>query len=168
MIIRQLEPKDAKGYRELRLEALLTNPDAFITTYEQEKQRPNPIESTANRLESDLSHTFGVFAEENIVGSVTLMKETQPKLAHKASILAMYVSLDFRGKGAGAALLQEAQRFAKEIEIEMLQLCVVSDNTAAKKLYEKAGFHEYGVEHKAIKLPERYLDEVHMVHFIKN
>ncbi|UOQ92704.1 GNAT family N-acetyltransferase [Halobacillus shinanisalinarum] len=168
MIIRQLERKDADSYRELRLEALLTNPDAFITTYEQEKQRPNPVESTASRLESDLSHTFGVFSEEKLVGNVTLMKETHPKFAHKASILAMYVSPDFRGKGAGEALLKETKRYAAEIELEILQLSVVTDNTAARKLYEKAGFHEYGVEHKAIKLPNRYLDELHMVHFIKN
>jgi hypothetical protein len=34
--IRRLQPKDAALYRELRLEALLRNPEAFSSTFEAE------------------------------------------------------------------------------------------------------------------------------------
>ncbi|WP_163529542.1 GNAT family N-acetyltransferase [Halobacillus ihumii] len=168
MIIRPLSGSDANAYRTLRLEALQTNPDAFITTYEQEKNKPNAIETTAQRLNSDKAHTFGVFIEEKLVGNVTLQKESHQKFAHKASILAMYVHPECRGQGAGEKLLEKAIQFSKGIGIEVLQLSVVKDNLPAKMLYEKVGFHEYGVEHKAIKIKDRYLDEIQMEYFLED
>ncbi|WP_079529276.1 GNAT family N-acetyltransferase [Halobacillus hunanensis] len=168
MIIRPLSGSDASTYRTLRLEALQTNPDAFITTYEQEKNKPDAIETTVQRLNSDEAHTFGVFIEEKLVGNVTLQKEPHPKFSHKASILAMYVHPECRGQGAGEMLLEKAIQFAKGIGLEILQLSVVKDNLPAKKLYEKVGFREYGIEHKAIKIEDRYLDEILMEYFLQD
>ncbi|QAS51741.1 GNAT family N-acetyltransferase [Halobacillus litoralis] len=167
MQTRELNGSDAARYYELRLEALLTNPDAFITTYEQEKQRPDPIKSTADRLDSKTSRTFGLFSEETLVGVVTLIKEAHPKFAHKASIVAMYITPENRRKGGAELLIQEVILFSQAIHLEVLHLSVVTDNQPAKKLYEKLGFESYGVERKAIKLPDRYLDEEHMALFLK-
>lgn len=168
MNTRELNGSDAEAYYELRLEALLTNPDAFITTYEQEKQKPNPLKTTAERLDSDISRTFGLFIEEKLSGVVTVMKQTHPKFSHKANILAMYICPSARRKGGAAKLLQEVIIFAEAINLELLQLSVVTENQPAKQLYEKVGFVSYGIEEKAIKLPNRYLDEEHMVLFLKN
>ncbi|MBX0357241.1 GNAT family N-acetyltransferase [Halobacillus sp. Nhm2S1] len=167
MQVRELNQSDAEEYYRLRLEALLTNPDAFITTYEQEKQRPNPIMTIAQRLESETSRTFGLFVKETLAGVVTLVKETHPKFSHKASILAMYITKDHRRKGGAELLINELIQFARAIELEVLHLSVVTDNHPAKELYKKLGFQTYGTEVKAIKLPGRYLDEDHMVLFLK-
>ncbi|MFZ0369717.1 MAG: GNAT family N-acetyltransferase [Halobacillus sp.] len=166
MQVRELNGKDAEDYYELRLEALLTNPDAFITTYEQEKQRPDPLVKTAERLDSHSSRTFGLFEDGTLCGTATLVKETHPKFSHKGSIVAMYVSPGCRRKGGAALLLQEVINFSKAIELEVLHLNVVTDNTPAKKLYEKVGFQSYGVERKAIKIADRYLDEELMELFL--
>ncbi|WP_431800317.1 GNAT family N-acetyltransferase [Halobacillus andaensis] len=101
MNYRVLTGQDAKAYRELRLEALLTNPDAFLTTYEQEKQRPNPIEFTAKRLESPHTKTAGAFYNDQLAGVATLIQETHPKYLHKGSIAGVYVTPSHRQKGDG-------------------------------------------------------------------
>ncbi|MGI8317075.1 N-acetyltransferase family protein [Halobacillus mangrovi] len=167
MQTRLLTGKDAKKYYELRLEALLTNPDAFITTYEQEKQRPNPIETTAERLESDISRTIGLFEEESLQGVITIVKESHPKFSHKANLVAMYVSPGSRRKGGAKRLVQDAINTAKALNLEVLHLSVVTDNHPAKNLYNSMGFKSYGIERKAIKLPNRYLDEEHMELFLE-
>lgn len=166
MQTRELNGEDAQEYYELRLEALLTNPDAFITTYEQEKQKPDPIATTAKRLNSDQSRTFGLFAEEKLAGVVTLVRESHPKFSHKASVVAMYINQAKRRQGGAKLLLNELITFAKAVEIEILYLSVVTENLPAKRLYETIGFNVYGLERAAIKLPDRYLDEELMSLFL--
>jgi RimJ/RimL family protein N-acetyltransferase len=46
--------------------------------------------------------------------------------------------------------------------VELIQLAVVSDNEAARRLYQRLGFVEYGIEKKALKQDGRYYDEVLM------
>ncbi|WP_226576641.1 GNAT family N-acetyltransferase [Halobacillus litoralis] len=166
MQARELNGADASYYFELRLEALLNNPDAFITTYEQEKQRVDPIKTTAERLDGEDSRTFGLFVDKKLAGVLTLVQETHPKFRHKASIVAMYITPDHRRRGGAELLFKETIQFAKAIELEVLHLSVVTDNHPAKNLYKKIGFDTYGVERKAIKLPSRYLDEEHMELFL--
>lgn len=167
MQVRELNRSDAEQYYELRLEALLTNPDSFITTYEQEKQKPDPITATEERLENETFRTFGLFVEEELVGVATLIRETHPKFAHKANLVAMYITPDHRRKGGAEQLIKELIQFARAIELEVLHLGVVTENHPAKHLYEKLGFQTYGTERKAIKLSDRYLDEDHMELFLK-
>ncbi|WP_027956577.1 GNAT family N-acetyltransferase [Halobacillus kuroshimensis] len=166
METRELNRSDAEAYFELRLEALLTNPDAFITTYEQEKQKPNPIETTAERLESKDTRTFGLFSGEKLAGVVTLVRETHPKFRHKASIVAMYITPEVRRTGGAMLLLEELIQHARAVEVEVLHLSVVTENTPARELYRKLGFQCWGVEKQAIKLPTGYLDEEHYELFL--
>jgi RimJ/RimL family protein N-acetyltransferase len=48
----------------------------------------------------------------------------------------------------------------------MVQLTVVSENEAARRLYGALGFVEYGLEKRALKQDGRYYDEVLMVKFL--
>lgn len=43
--------------------------------------------------------------------------------------------------------------------MEQLNLSVMSDNLAAKRLYASVGFELYGVERRALKHGGRYFDE---------
>ncbi|WP_173917052.1 GNAT family N-acetyltransferase [Halobacillus sp. Marseille-Q1614] len=165
MNFRILTGKDAKAYRELRLEALLNSPDAFITTYEQEKQRPNPIESTANRLVGSQAKTIGCFADERLVGNATLLFESHPKYKHKASIVGVYVTPSHRRNKVAQLLIEECIKTAKAREIKVLQLAVVTDNQPALLLYKSTGFSIYGTEHRAVKIADRYMDEHWMEYF---
>jgi ribosomal protein S18 acetylase RimI-like enzyme len=47
-------------------------------------------------------------------------------------------------------------------KFEVLQLCVISVNERAQRLYRKHGFKEYGRAPKGFKRGDRYFDEVMM------
>ncbi|MGM7722919.1 hypothetical protein [Metabacillus sp. Hm71] len=90
MEIRLLNPLDAKNYLNLRLEALQSSPEAFSSSYEEEKD--HPVEKYEIRFRAQDSFTFGAFENEKLFGAVTLVKEKKLKLKHRANIFAMYVS----------------------------------------------------------------------------
>ncbi|WP_010283456.1 GNAT family N-acetyltransferase [Bacillus timonensis] len=168
MIIRKLVPGDAKVYWKLRLKALKIDPKAFLVTYDEAKNKANPIEDYKKSFQSADILTFGAFEEEHLVGMVTLVRETRQKIRHRATIVAMYVDDHKRGKGIAKALLNEAIKMAENIqEIEQLYLTVDSENTPAKELYKKIGFQKFAVDHRAIKYNGQYRDEEHMVLFLE-
>jgi ribosomal protein S18 acetylase RimI-like enzyme len=164
MYIRHLEPFDAELYQQIRFRSLQENPEAFLTTYEIQKAKP--IETIQDNLQrSDLKFTLGCFSEfGELAGIVTFVRESNPKIAHKANIYAMYVSPEFRGKRIGYSLLTELIQEARQCAgLEQINLTVVSSNLAAKKLYEAMGFTSYGIEPRATKLKGTYYDDDLMV-----
>lgn len=166
MKIRRLGAQDARNYLTIRLKALKNNPEAFGSSYEEEKARP--VEMYANRLSSEESITYGAFLHNQLVGTVTLVREKYVKFRHRANIVGMYVDPENRGSGIGRLLLIEAIKQAQAIEeIEQLNLSVVTTNEPAKNLYTSLGFKVFGTEKRALKLDElTYLDEHHMVLFL--
>ncbi|WP_150266976.1 GNAT family N-acetyltransferase [Paenibacillus tepidiphilus] len=163
MEIRLLDSNDVEWYRALRLKSLQESPEAFLTTYELEAAKP--IGQLRNNLEpADGKFTLGAVEGNELAGMVTFIRENNPKTLHKGNIYAMYVSPQFRGKGAATALLQELLRRAARLEgLERINLTVMADNTAAMRLYERLGFTVYGTERNALKVGNRYWDEVLMV-----
>ena len=59
------------------------------------------------------------------------------------------------------ALVQRVIEAAADT-VEELRLTVVASNTTAVRLYSRRGFREYGVEPRALKIGDRYHDEVLM------
>ena len=78
----------------------------------------------------------------------------------------MYVRPSARKAGVGRRLVETIIEFARE-RVELIQLAVVSDNEQARRLYERMGFLEYGLEKKALKQDGRYYDEVLMAKDLK-
>ena len=163
MDIRVLKPADAKAYFTLRLEALQDTPEAFASSYEEEKD--TPLEVYRSRFQSDnpISITFGAFDQQKLIGVVSLVRESKLKLHHKANIFAMYITPEKRGFGLSRILLGEAIKMAKTWRgLEQINLAVVSTNDAAKKLYASMGFEVFGHEKRALKVGPNYYDEDHM------
>ena len=168
MEVRLLKPEDAEVYWELRLEALKLSPEAFSSSYEEAMQRKEPIKQVAERLQEEGAYTFGMFDGEEFLGTVTLVQEKALKMQHRGNIYAMYVSAKRRNAGIGKALMQAAIEYAKSIPvIEKLNLTVAANNEKAKNLYTSLGFKTYGYEEKALKVDNQFIDEEHMVLFLK-
>jgi ribosomal protein S18 acetylase RimI-like enzyme len=70
-----------------------------------------------------------------------------------------------RQYGIGERLIDAAVAHAPS-HVEQLQLAVVTENEAARRLYAKAGFIEYGHQINALKHGARYYDDILMVKFL--
>ncbi|MBG9692318.1 acetyltransferase [Lysinibacillus sphaericus] len=166
MEIRLLTAQDATSYRTLRLEGLQTNPEAFGSSFEEEKDMA--LELFASRLEAQGSFTLGAFDQNELCGVATLVQESKMKLKHKASIFAVYVSPKKRGHGLGKRLMQEIIKQGKQLaDVEQINLTVVSSNESAKGLYTSLGFLMFGTEKRALKIDHQCFDEDYMVLYVK-
>jgi len=159
--IRRLQPADAALYREIRLEALQKNPEAFGSTFEKESAQPlSWFEAAIRRAD-----IFGGFLDGWLMGIAGFTVKEGTKNEHKGLLWTMYVRSDARKSGLGKILVAAVLDHARG-RVEMVQLTVVTENAAARRLYEAMGFVEYGYEKRALKHDGRYYDEVLMVKFL--
>ena len=155
--IRRLTPADAAFYRDIRLEGLRYNPEAFGSTFEAENAET--LTFFSERLGSSAS--FGAFRDSELAGIAALLIREGRKEDHKALLVGMYVRPSARNAGVGRRLVETIIEFARQ-RVELIQLAGVSDNEQAWRLYKRLGFVEYGMEKKALKQDGRYYDEVLM------
>ena len=160
--IRRLAPTDAALYRDIRLEALRCNPEAFGSTFDAENAQP--LTFFSDRI--GCSEVFGAFDGSELVGIAGLLIGKGQKEAHKGRLVGMYVRPSTRKAGVGRRLVETMVESARH-HVELIQLAVVSDNEQARRLYARLGFVEYGLERKALKQDGRYDDEVLMAKNLK-
>jgi len=159
--IRRLEVSDVALYRDIRLEALKKNPEAFGSTFERESAQPlSWFEATLGR-----AAIFGAFLDGGLAGIAGYGAHENSKQVHKALLWTMYVRDTARNLGLGTSLVAAVLDHARG-RVEMVQLTVVSENEGARRLYRALGFVEYGYEKRALKQGGRYYDEVLMVKFL--
>jgi len=155
--IRQLTPADAASFRELRLEGLRLNPEAFGSTYDFEKNQP--LTRYTGWLTK--SAVFGAYQNSQLIGTASFTQLSGQKDSHKGLLRAMYVRPTARRTGAGRQLVQSIIDYARQ-KVEQLQLTVVSTNHPALLLYQSLGFQQYGLEKNALKHNNQYSDEILM------
>jgi ribosomal protein S18 acetylase RimI-like enzyme len=148
---------DAVLYRDIRLEALRANPEAFGSAFEVENALP--LTSFSARLGS--STVLGAFRDTELVGIAGFVVQQGQKEAHKGTLWGMYVRPAARKAKVGRRLVEAVCDHARQ-QVELIQLSVVLDNEPARKLYARSGFLEYGVEKNSLKQAGRYYDEVLM------
>jgi RimJ/RimL family protein N-acetyltransferase len=160
--LRRLETSDAALYRDIRLEALQRNPEAFGSTFEWENAQPlSWFEASLGR-----AAIFGAFLDGALAGMAGFTAQDSAKRAHKALLWGMYVRAAARNAGVGKRLVAAVLDHACG-RVEMVQLTVVSENQAARRLYRAMGFVEYGYEKRALKQDNKYYDDVLMVRFLE-
>lgn len=165
MDVRALIESDAEAFWRVRLRALRDHPEAFGMAYED--ARATPLEEIAERFRTTYtgreSFVLGAF-DPALVGITGCFREEGGKRRHKALIWGMYVAPEARSRGVGRALLVEAIARARQWPgLAQIHLGVMTENTAARRLYRSLGFEVYGLEPRSLRVGERYLDEEHMV-----
>jgi RimJ/RimL family protein N-acetyltransferase len=153
----EVDAADAALYRDIRLEALRTNPEAFGSTLEIENAQP--LSWFSDRPGS--STVLGAFRDGELVAIAGFAIQQGQKRVHKGMIWGMYVRLGARSAGVGRRLVEAILDLARQ-RVELVQLTVVRDNEQARHLYASLGFLEYGTEKNALKQDGRYYDEVLM------
>jgi len=159
--IRLLVPADAALYRDVRLEGLKQNPEAFGSAFEFENDKP--LAWFAERIAQ--SEIFGAFVDGELLGTAGYRVQDGPKRQHKGVLWGLYVRPTARNSGLGRRLVEAVVTHASG-HVELLQLAVVSDNLTAQRLYASLGFAAYGHEVLSLKQNGRYYDELLMVRFL--
>jgi len=158
MQIRRLEVPDALVYRELRLRGLREHPDAFTSSWEDDREQP--VEGAAARLSA---HAFwGAFQGPELYGFVGLEREARAKNRHKATVVGMYVSTEYNGLGIGRGLMEVLLGRARQDGLALLVLTVTEGNDKARDLYDGVGFRSFGMEPRAIQIDGKYFAKNHM------
>lgn len=153
--IRILTTDDAPAYRTVRLAALQNDPLAFVTTAEEFAARslPSVAEQLAPR---ETSVTFGAFVGGELLGILTLARETRPTIRHRGNIFGVAVLPQARGQGCGDALIHSALAHAQTWSgLTSLHLAVIETQGTARRLYERHGFCVWGTQPDAVQHRQR-------------
>ena len=143
-VVHRLAAHEWRTYRELRLRALAESPDAFGSTLEAESGRPDA--EWARRLEIGASAARELplvarLGDEAIGIAWGRAQQGAPDVAH---LFQVWVAPEHRGCGAGRMLLEAAVTWARTIGAQHLALDVTCGDTAAVRLYARAGFRAVG------------------------
>jgi ribosomal protein S18 acetylase RimI-like enzyme len=161
-MIRQLGAADAALYREIRLESLRCNPEAYTNSYEDESAQALAwFEETVSS-----SAVFAACRGSDVLGIAALTPQRGRKKAHKGVVWAIYVRVTARKMGVGRRLIENVIEYARS-RLDLIQLNVNTDNQAARLLYESCGFSQYGIEEYAVKYERGYIDNVLMMKVLK-
>lgn len=140
MNTRRIHPGEGPLLKEVRLRALLTDPDAFGASYERDATHDDDYwEERAGRAATG-NEQFIALAEDDgrvvgMVGAYTPEVETQAR-----HLVSTWVAPEARGNGLGSELVGAVVEWARVAGASEVTLWVVDENRPAMALYEGAGF----------------------------
>ena len=160
--IRRLAPPDLGDYKALRDTMLAAHPEAF--TSDAATERARPADSYRARIDADQADatpasqfTLGAWQGSRLVGALGCERDPRVKVQHVAHLIGMMVAVDARCAGVGGALLDACIACARAADgIELLTLSVTAGNSAALRLYERAGFSRYASLPRALRVDGVY------------
>lgn len=165
MEIFKLTPLDWKKFKELRLEALKKNSEAFGSSYKESIKKAD--EEWKKQLEKPKSHIFVAREADDFIGMAAAYQEEGEKICHVAYIWGVYVWEAYRGKGIGRQLMEAVLAELKSSrEVEKANLNVNTQLAGVVKLYESLGFTITGTSHRELKIDGEYFDEHAMEIFL--
>lgn len=142
--VRPLLPLEWPLYRDLRLQALADAPDAFSTTHAQASTQTD--EDWAARLaaaaQSGRDRPLVAECDGVAVGLSWVKRDSEA--TGDAELYQVWVAPHARGRGIGSALLDAATAWSREIGAHSLRLGVTWQDSAAVRMYRRAGFEPVG------------------------
>ena len=162
--IRAITRDEVPQWWELRLRALKDHPEAFGSDYETSRQRGYGFVVDRN-FGPDAGNNVILAAfdpDGTILSTAGVFRETG-KRSHIAMIIGVYTRPESRGRGLSRRLIDAAIAHCRAASgVLQVHIAVNADNAPARHVYESAGFVPWGVEPRAIALPDRYDDEIHL------
>lgn len=140
----KLNPDDWRLYRQIRLESLQAEPQAYSSSFGEVSQRPDSHWQERLIETQQGSQSWLLFAKENdrIIGMVGAYRSVTSGVVE---IISLYVTIRNRQKGAGRALLEAIlAEISQASDIRKACLTVNSEQAAAVALYRESGFQVTG------------------------
>ena len=131
--VRALGGDDWQTYQQIRLAALQDAPEAFASSYEEERDYDEAFWRLRVGRSARLIATVG----DEPVGIASVGQAREHDVAE---LFGMWVQPDWRGKGVAWALTQAAAQHAKGAGQRAVKLWVSTDNGRAVAFFSSAGF----------------------------
>ncbi len=152
----KLPIKRWKEFRQIRLESLKNDPQAFGTTWGEENSKKDNYWKLELKSKLGVKLFFAVI-DKKIVGLTGLKFAQHKNFSHIVKIVGVYVNPKFRGKGIAETLLKEVIRKAFLLkDIKKIKLSVNTSQKVAVSLYRKLGFKVYGKFKDEFKIGKKY------------
>lgn len=158
ILIRRISPDEIDVFRRIRLEALRCAPASFASRFEDWIILPD--EEWRRRLADPV---FVAFSNSEPIGIMGLLRFRPSKMAHRATLVSVYVRKSERGTGIAADLLSVVSNEARGLGILQLELAVNAENSAALRFYRGNGFIEVGRIPGGLMDGERKIDDILMI-----
>lgn len=163
VVIREAQPGDAVAlinyFRRIFAEpgiSMITQADEYYPTPDMERRFISELVTADNSLFLVAEHD-GV-----IVGQLTLQGGKRRSVRHTAT-LGITVAREWRGRGIGRRLIEEAVAWARSSGIlTRIELHVFERNIGAIRLYEQCGFVTEGRRRRAVFRDGQYIDDLVM------
>jgi ribosomal protein S18 acetylase RimI-like enzyme len=153
-MIERMSEDDWQLWRDVRLEGLRLHPEAFGSSFEEEKDLSEDY--WRRRLRQITALAYG--ANDAIAGIAVLAQEAAIKRRHRANLFSMYVRSGAWGRGIGSALVKAVLDQARGTVLQV-HCSVITSNDRARQLYERHGFQVYGTEPRALRAGDHFYDE---------
>lgn len=165
MEIYKLNASQWQEYKDLRLEALREDSQAFGASYGESLDLLD--EEWQDEFENRKGFILVASQDLKLQAMVGAYQEEGEKMKHIAYVWGVYVRKERRGKGIGKMLMESLlEEIAKNKEIEKIDLNVNTSQLSAVHLYEKLGFKIAGTLHSELKIGTKYYDEHVMEKFL--
>ena len=135
MRVDRLTEDDWERLRDIRLQALGTDPDAFGSSLDRE----TGFKESHWRMRLRASPSFLAMADGEPAGLVGAILEPAAPLGER-HLISLWVTPKRRGTGVAEALVAAVEDWARQDGATALSTWVVEGNEQAKRLYERCGF----------------------------
>lgn len=138
--VRMLTVDDVEAFRRIRLEALRLEPASFASSHD-DWERLDLAEWQARMTGGPIA---AAFCGDEPVGLMGLLLQRGSRMAHRATLVMVYLREDARGTGLAARMLDRLLAVAQERGVRQVELHASAENQAAVAFYRKKGFVEAG------------------------
>jgi RimJ/RimL family protein N-acetyltransferase len=162
-VVRPARPSDAKACLSVVWEATQERPRTLMTTPEEfwsvRQWRKHRMDWGDNGV------WLVAEVDGKVIASLGCDRARRPREKHLCEF-GVTVGRAFRGIGVGRAMLETLEVWARESGVEKIMLRVFDTNVRARGLYEKMGYVSEGVERRAVKFLDEYVDAIRMAKFV--
>lgn len=144
LTIRTFRPDEWPTYREVRLRSLADSPDAYGSTLASEEARSPDDWKARLAAAAESGKDYPLVAELAGKAAGLLWAKVDSSDPAVVNIFQVWVAPESRGHGVAASLVREAINWAKSKNARVVQLGVTTGDTAARRLYIREGFRDFG------------------------
>jgi RimJ/RimL family protein N-acetyltransferase len=157
LLVRPAAPVDADAL--VALGRAVASEDGLWLTYDRtrgdERRNIRGVQRDPNVA------VFVAETNDGVVGRLSIARDRSQHSRHVAEF-GLMVAASARRRGIGAALMNEAIKWAHDIGVVKLELTVFPHNEPAIALYRKLGFREEGLITRRYLIDGRYVDAMMM------